>query len=113
MVSLVDVLIGPQCPLLPPVVVGAIGPIGLWLDDGDRDIACREVAGKLPATIMADALSAGYVGLAATGGDPVVVTCLYDLEPDPVTGWPWPVYLGVVPVAGLTAYFESLVTVGR
>lgn len=107
--SLVDFLIGPQYPDVPPIVVGALGEVGLWLNDGDRAQAERELVAALPVGIVAEAYSAGYQGcLTETDGDPVVVTCLFTVVSDAATGWPWPVFVRVVPVAGLAGYFEYL-----
>lgn len=111
--SLVDFLIGPQYPDVPPIVVGALGEVGLWLNDGDRAQAERELVATLPRHFQDVAERGGYQGcLTENDGDPVVVTCLFTVKPDATTGWPWPVFVLVVPVAGLAAYFKYL-TEGR
>lgn len=105
--ALADFLIGPQYPDVPPIVVGALGQLGLWLADGDRAQAERELVAALPAGIIAEACGAGYTGcLFSVDGDPVIVTCLFAMEPDTETGWPRPLFVSVVPANIMGAFVE-------
>lgn len=109
--SLADILIGPQYPEVPPVVVGALGELGLWLADGDRQQAERELVAALPETFAVMVAGAGYryplhYPIKSGGDAPVIVTCLFAMEPDTKTGWLHPLFVSVVRENIMGAFVE-------
>lgn len=108
--SLLDLILGPDPQYwegVRVIVVGAVGPLAVWIQDGEHDLAVDIILRALPGWLRRDAEQAGY----QIGEEPVVVTTAWSMVPDRATGWPHPVYQGVVPEGALAEVFASAVKV--
>lgn len=103
--SLVDIIVGLDEEGINLIFIGEIGPLALRMEEaGEMWDGEEELSKALPDDFLGQCQAAGY----DIGEEPVVVTTAWGTQPDEYTGWPWPVFLGVVKPEALAALFAEV-----